>query len=124
MMGSVAAVSIIISCLGLLGVVMYDTETRMKEIGIRKTMGAFSYQIVMLLSWNFLKLLFVSACIAIPLGYWVGGLMLQEFAYRIELGVETGLSGFVIMMTISLLAIGSQTVRAGLRNPVEILRYE
>lgn len=124
MMGSVAVVSIIISCLGLLGIVMYSTETRMKEIGIRKAMGAFSYQIVMLLSRNFLKLLFVSACLAVPLGYWLGGLMLQQFAYRVELGAGTGSLGFAIMMTISLIAIGSQTIRAGLRNPVEILRYE
>ena len=124
MMGSVAVVSIIISCLGLLGVVMYSTQTRMKEIGIRKTMGAFSYQIVMLISWNFLKLLSISACLAIPLGYWFGGLMLQQFAYRIELGAGIGSLGFAIMMTISLITIGSQTIRAGLRNPVEILRYE
>jgi len=96
----------------------------MKEIGIRKTMGAFSYQIVMLISWNFLKLLSISACLAIPLGYWFGGLMLQQFAYRIELGAGIGSLGFAIMMTISLITIGSQTIRAGLRNPVEILRYE
>lgn len=124
MMGSVAIVAIIISCLGLLGVVMYSTETRMKEIGIRKAMGAFSHQIVMLISWNFLKLLFISACLAIPLGYWFGGLMLQQFAYRIELDAGIGFLGFAIMMTISLITIGSQTIRAGLRNPVEILRYE
>ena len=116
--------SIIISCLGLLGLVMYSTQSRMKEVGIRKVMGAFSYQIVMLMSWNFLKLLLVSACLAIPLGYWLGGLMLQQFAYRIELGAGIGASGFAIMMTLSLIAIGSQTIRAGLRNPVETLRYE
>lgn len=124
MMGSVAIVAIIISCLGLLGVVMYSTETRMKEIGIRKAMGAFSFQIVILLSWNFLKLLLISACIAIPLGYWFGGLILQQFAYRIELGAGIGLFGFALMMTVSLATIGSQTIRAGLRNPVEMLRYE
>lgn len=124
MMGSVSIVSIIISCLGLLGVVMYNTETRMKEIGIRKAMGALSYEIVTLISWNFLKLLFISACLAIPLGYWFGGLMLQQFAYRIELGAGIGFLGFAVMMTISLVTIGSQTIRAGLRNPVEILRYE
>jgi putative ABC transport system permease protein len=124
MMGSVSLLSIIISCLGLLGVVMYSTQTRMKEIGIRKAMGAFSYQIVMLISWTFLKLLLISACLAIPLGYWFGELILQQFAYRIELGAGIGFLGFAIMMTLSLVTIGSQTIRAGLRNPVEILRYE
>jgi putative ABC transport system permease protein len=124
MTGSVTLVSIIISCLGLLGVVMYSTQMRMKEIGIRKAMGAFSYQIVMLISWTFLKLLLISACLALPLGYWLGELILQQFAYRIELGIGIGSLGFAIMMTLSLITIGSQTVRAGLRNPVEILRYE
>lgn len=97
---------------------------RMKEIGIRKAMGAFSYQIAMLISWTFLKLLLISASLAIPLGYWLGELLLQQFAYRIVLGAGIGLLGFATMMALSLLTIGSQTIRAALRNPVDILRYE
>lgn len=124
MMASLAVLSIIVCCLGLLGVVMYRTQTRLKEIGIRKAMGAFSYQIMILLSWSFLKILLISACLAIPLGYWFGNLLLQQFAYRVELGAGTGLLAFAIIMTISLVTIGSQTIRAGLRNPVEMLRYE
>lgn len=124
MTGSVTLMSIIISCLGLLGVVMYRTQERLKEVGIRKAMGAFSYEIVALISWNFVKLMLVSACLGIPLGYWIGDLMLQQFAYRIELGAGIGALGLAIMTVISFVTIGSQTIRAGLRNPVEILRYE
>jgi putative ABC transport system permease protein len=124
MMGSFAALAIIISCLGLLGVVMHNTQSRTKEIGVRKAMGAFTYQILVLLSWNFLKLLLIAACIAVPVGYWFGDLVLQQFAYRIELGAGIIALGFLLMMTVGLITIGSQTIRAAMRNPVDTLRHE
>lgn len=124
MIGSLAVIAIIISCLGLLGVVMYNTQSRTKEIGIRKVMGAYTYQILVLLSWNFLKLLLISACIAMPLGYCLGELVLQHFVYRTELGVGILGLGFLLIMTVGLITIGSQTIRAAMSNPVDTLRYE
>ena len=117
-------IAIIISCLGLLGVVMYNTQSRTKEIGIRKVMGAYTYQILVLLSWNFLKLLLISACIAMPLGYWFGELVLQQFAYKIELGAGIIWLALLLIMTVGLITIGSQTIRAAMSNPVDTLRYE
>ena len=124
MMGFVALIAIIISCLGLLGVVMHNTQSRKKEIGIRKVMGANTYEVLVLLTWNFLRLLLIAACLAVPVGYWLADLVLQQFVFRVEVGVEVISLGFLIMMALGLLTVCSQTVGAARRNPVDILKYE
>lgn len=113
-----------IACLGLLGIVTYNTQMRVKEVGIRKVMGATVTQIVALLSWGFLKLLLIAGLIAYPLGYLAGRALLYNFTYRVSIGLETVGLCFGILLMIGSLTIGLQTYRAALMNPVNSLRSE
>lgn len=113
-----------IGCLGLLGMVTYNTQTRVKEIGVRKVMGAEVNQLVWLLSRDFVKLLLIAAAIALPLGYITGYMFLFSFAYHVSIGFETlGLCVGVLLLLGSL-TIGFRTYRAALANPVTSLRSE
>lgn len=113
-----------IACLGLLGIVTYNTQMRVKEVGIRKVMGATVTQIVALLSWGFLKLLLIAGLIAYPLGYLAGRALLYNFAYRVSIGLETIGLCFGILLIIGSLTIGIRTYRAALANPADSLRSE
>jgi putative ABC transport system permease protein len=119
-----ALMALSIACLGLLGMVTYTAQTRTKEVGIRKVMGASIWQMVLLLSKEYLKLLVIAACIALPVGYFAGSELLNHFAYRIDLGLGTLLLGFIVMLTLGLLTISSQTFKAASANPVNSLRNE
>ncbi|RCR65763.1 ABC transporter permease [Larkinella punicea] len=113
-----------IACLGLLGMVTYTTETRIKEVGIRKVMGAEVRQIIWLLSWDFVKLLLIAGAIAIPLGYLAGMAFLINFAYHVSIGFET-LGGCIgLLLGLGGLTIGVRTYRAALSNPADSLRSE
>ena len=123
-MGSFAALAIFVACLGLFGLASFAAERRTKEIGIRKILGASVANIVLLLSNDFTKLVVVANAIAWPLAYYAMQHWLQNFAYRIELGVEHFLLGGVIALAIAWLTVGWQALRAALANPVDALRYE
>ncbi|GAB3643465.1 ABC transporter permease [Spirosoma arcticum] len=116
--------ALLIACLGLLGIVTYNTQMRVKEVGIRKVMGATVTQIVTLLSWGFLKLLLIAGLIAYPLGYLAGRALLHNFAYRVSIGLETIGLCFGILLMIGSLTIGIRTYRAALANPADSLRSE
>ena len=122
--GFFAFMSITIACLGLLGIATYTVERRLKEIGIRKVMGAGELNITYQLSKGFIKLLIVSILIATPLVYFINNLWLQNFANRISFGFGTIFIGTVIMLILGGLTIGSQTLRASKTNPSDILRNE
>ena len=124
MVGSLAFIAFVISCLGLLGVVMYSTQQRIKEIGIRKVMGAQVVQIFILLSWGFIRLLLLAGCLALPVSYLLGNALLQNFSYRIDLGIGMLSSGFMAVLILGLVTISSQTLQVAWRNPVSSLRYE
>ncbi|CCH51899.1 protein of unknown function DUF214 [Fibrisoma limi BUZ 3] len=113
-----------IACLGLLGMVTYNTQMRIKEVGIRKVMGATVAQIVTLLSWSFVKLLLIAGLIAYPLGYLAGTALLSNFAYRVSIGFET--LGFCLglLLFVGGLTIGLRTYRAAQANPTDSLRTE
>jgi putative ABC transport system permease protein len=119
-----AIFAILIACLGLFGLVTYAAEQRVKEIGVRKVLGAKVTGIVALLSKDFTKLVLISALIAFPLAWWGMNQWLQSFAYRI--GVSWWI--FVVAgsgaMLIALLTVSVQTIRAALANPVKSLRSE
>jgi putative ABC transport system permease protein len=116
--------AIFISCLGLLGLVMYTINTRTKEIGIRKILGASDGNIVGVLSTDFMKLVLIAFLIATPLAWWVMFKWLQDFAYRTPLSWWVfALSGGV-MLLIALLTLSVQTVKAAVANPVKSLRTE
>ncbi|CCG98205.1 protein of unknown function DUF214 [Fibrella aestuarina BUZ 2] len=113
-----------IAGLGLFGMVNYTTQTRLKEIGIRKVMGAGVAQIVWLLSRGFVQWLALAAAIALPLGYLAGYSILIMFAYHVTLGLETLGVCLGVLLLIGSLTISGQTYRAAQMNPVKSLRSE
>jgi putative ABC transport system permease protein len=125
MVSVVTLLCIMISFFGLLGMVIYDTEARIKEIGIRKVMGASLWDIVYLISRRFVLLLVLAAVLASPLAWYVNSvLFLQNMAQRIALSFGIFAMGLGAMFLVGIIIIFSQTVRAAFRNPVDSLRYE
>lgn len=123
-LGFMAFLAVTIACLGLLGMAMYTTERRRKEIGIRKVLGAADAKIVFTLSKEFLKMLVISILIAAPLSYFANNAWLQNFPNRVEFGFGTVFFGSVILLMLGLITIGSQTLRAAGANPVDSIRME
>ena len=123
-LGFLAAMTIVIAAMGLLALVIYNTAVRRKEIGVRKVMGASIRSIILMLSRGFLKLILIAACIALPIGYFVSQLFLQNFAMRINLGMGSLLISLGILLLVGLITIISQTWRAARVNPVKSLRND
>ncbi len=122
---SIAAVlSIIICCLGLFGLTHLATHQRTKEIGIRKVLGASAAQIVTLLSINFIQLVLIAFTIAAPASWLVMNKWLQDFAYRIDMEWWIFLAAGLSALSIALLTISFQAIKAALANPVKSLRTE
>jgi putative ABC transport system permease protein len=120
----VAFLAIMISCFGLLGMAIYTTETRMKEISIRKILGSTDKALIVLLSKGFLILLVISIFIGVPIAYFINNLWLQSIAYHIEISAGIIISGILILIGFGAITIGSQTVRAAFTNPVDNLKNE
>lgn len=122
--GTFAFLAILIACLGLFGLASFMTAQRTKEIGVRKIHGASVGGIVMLLTRDIVKLVFISVIIAAPLAYLGLQHWLDGFAYRIELGLGVfGLTGALVLL-IALVTVSYQAVKAALADPVKSLRYE
>jgi putative ABC transport system permease protein len=122
--GFIAFLAITIACLGMLGMATYTTERRTKEVGIRKVLGAKNFNIALLLSKEFLITLVISVLIAAPLSFFLNNFWLQNFPNRVAFGWGTVFLGTLILLGLGLLTIGSQTIRASRRNPVEAIRME
>lgn len=121
--GFLAFLAISIASMGLFGMVVFTTETRLKEIGIRKVMGASSSNLVFLLSRGFLTLLSISALIALPVTYvFFENVVLRRFPYHTPVQIAELLVGLLAVLLIAFLMIGSQTLKAARRNPVEVLK--
>lgn len=118
------ALAIFIACLGLFGLAAFTAEQRTREIGIRKVLGASVANITGMLSRDFLKLVLLSAILAIPLAWWVMGLWLQDFAYRISLNWWMFALAGALAMLVALATVGYQALRAALANPAGSLRAE
>ena len=116
--------AIFLSCLGLLGLTSFMAEQRTKEIGVRKVLGASITGIVILLSKEFAKWVLVANVLAWPLAYYFMNKWLQEFAYRINIGIGTFIASAVIALIIALLTVSFLSIKAALANPIESLRYE
>lgn len=117
-------IAIVISCLGLYGLSIFTAERKVKEIGIRKVFGANVAQIVGILSFDFLKLIFIALVIAVPVGYYVMNLWLENFAYKIEMDAPIFILAGFMSITIAGLTIGFEVVKAALKNPVDSIRNE
>ena len=124
LVGFVSILAIVIASMGLLGMVTYHVESRIKEIGIRKVMGATVNQVGLQISKGFLMLLLAAILIATPLAYFINNLWLQNFAIRVNFNIQILGSSILLMMLLGLLAIGSQTIKAALTNPAITLRDE
>lgn len=124
LLGYLAFISLGIASLGLLGLVIFSVETRRKETGIRKVIGADSRQLIIMLSGRFIKLLLIAGAIAVPIGYTMGVFFLQNFVHRVGNGWFSAIACFLFLLCIGLITIFSQTWRASLENPVNSLRTE
>jgi putative ABC transport system permease protein len=123
-MTSFTLIAIIISCMGLYGLSVYMAERRIKEIGIRKVLGASVSGIVSLLTTDFLKLILIAFVIAAPLGYYAMGEWLQSFAYQTTLGVSVFVLAGVVSFAIAWITVGFESFRAAVGNPVNSLKTE
>jgi putative ABC transport system permease protein len=121
-LGVIASLAIMISCLGLLGMATYTTETRMKEISIRKILGSSGIQLVLLLSKGFVAILGIAIAIGVPASYLINNLWLELIAYHTTLNFTMIIAGVSILILFGVLTIGSQTVRATYVNPVDNLK--
>lgn len=119
-----AVLAILISCLGLLGLVMFAAEQRTKEIGIRKVLGATVTNIISLLSKDFLLIVFVSFFIAAPIAGYFMNQWLQQFAFRIDLSWWIFATPGIAVLLVALLTISVQAVQAAVANPVKALKVE
>jgi len=119
-----SVLAITIACLGLFSLVNLSLERRVKEIGIRKVLGASVRGIVTHLSKDFVKLVLVANVIAWPVAWYAMNRWLQDFAYRIDIGWWVFTLAAGLALVIALLTVSTQAIRAALANPVEALKYE
>jgi putative ABC transport system permease protein len=116
--------AVFISCLGLLGLVIYTTTQRTKEIGVRKVLGATVSQIVSLISMDFILLVLIAFAVSAPVAWFGMNKWLQNFAYRTEISWWVFLLAGIVMVVIALLTLSLQTIRAAIANPVKSLKSE
>ncbi|MEP7108294.1 MAG: ABC transporter permease [Ferruginibacter sp.] len=119
-----AGLAIFICCIGLAGLASFTIEKRIREIGIRKVLGASVQQLLMLISKEFLKLVFIAFIIAVPLTWWLMNSWLEKYPYRVN--ISTGLFGAVgaIVLLLTLIVVSLNTMRAAIAKPVKNLRTE
>jgi putative ABC transport system permease protein len=110
--------------LGLFGLALFTAEQRTKEIGVRKSIGATTYEVVFLLARDFLKWIAISYILACFLSYFILHSWLQNFAYRTTMGIWIFLLTGVMAVVLALITVSWQSYRAASKNPVESLRYE
>lgn len=119
-----AITAIVISIMGLFAMTAYFTGQRRKEIGVRKVLGAGVLDIASLLSKDFVLLVLTGVVVAVPLGYWASSRWLQTFAYRIPIGWQLFVLSALLVITIAVVTITLQTIKAARANPVNSLRQE
>lgn len=118
------AFSILIACLGLFGLASFTVSKRKKEIGVRKVLGASSMRIVVLLTNNFIKTVFISVIISVPVTYFIVSRWLENFAFRIELNWWLFLIPILLVFVLVILSVSIKTIYSAMANPVESLRSE
>ena len=124
LLGFLGFIALAIATLGLLGLVVYTVEVKGKEISIRKIIGASETQLVTILSKSFIKLLFIAGFIAMPIGWLLSAMFLQNFSQRAAFGFLNVVMCFVFLLAIGLFTVISQTYKAAMANPVKNMRSE
>jgi len=123
--GALGLMAIFLSCLGLFGLSSYAVERRIKEIGIRKVLGASVSGIVQMLIKDFMKLVVIANIIAIPIAYFFMNRLIHfVYAYPINIGADVFIICAVLSLLVAFITISSQTIKSALLNPAESLRYE
>jgi putative ABC transport system permease protein len=122
--GIFTLLGLFIACLGLLGLASFTAESRTKEIGIRKVLGASVSGIVLMLSKEFTKWVLLANCIAWPAAYYFLDRWLNNFAYRTSIDIATFLLSGLLVLIIALLTVSVQSFKVALANPADSLRYE
>lgn len=123
-LGVISFLAILISCLGLLGMATYTTETRIKEVSIRKVLGSSNGSLVYLLSKGFFIVVLMAILIAVPAAYFVNTLWLEKIAYHVTVDFYVIGLGIALLLLFATITIGSQTWRAVFVNPVDNLKSE
>jgi putative ABC transport system permease protein len=119
-----AVISLIICCLGLLGLSVYTAQQRAKEISIRKVLGSSAASIIVFLSKELVVLGFIAMVIAVPLTYWVMNQWLENFAYRMDIGWWIFAVAGLVVLTLAFVTISYQALKAAFTNPIKHLRTE
>ena len=122
--GLFAGLTIFIACLGLLGLTTYMAHARIKEIGIRKVLGASVQNITTLLSKDFLRLVFISFVIASPVAWWFMHNWLASYSYRVNISLWVFIAAGSVSTAIAFITVGFQAIKAAIANPVKSLRTE
>jgi putative ABC transport system permease protein len=123
-LGFIAFLAVLISCLGLLGIAIYTSEIRRKEIGVRKILGSSIFEIIVLLSKSYIFLISAAMVIAVPIAYFVNNAWLNFFPSRININLISILISILFMVGISFLIVFSQSWRVAKSNPVDALKAE
>lgn len=116
--------AILVACVGLYGLASFMSEQRTKEIGIRKAMGASNMQVLLLLLAVFAKLLLIASLIALPLSYYLSYTWLENFVYRTPLSVGLFAGSMALIVLVTLIAVGYESVKASMTNPIRALKHE
>ncbi|WP_225309635.1 ABC transporter permease [Larkinella humicola] len=119
-----ATIAIVISCLGLFGLVAYTAQVRTREIGVRKVLGATVPGIIGLLAKDFVKLVLIAIVVAVPVAWYAMDQWLEGFAYRIDMNGWVFATAGLLALAIALLTVSFQSIKAALMNPVKSLRSE
>jgi putative ABC transport system permease protein len=118
------SIAIFVGCLGLFGLAAYSAERRRKEVGIRKVLGASTQGVVLLLSKDFIKLVAISLIIASPVAWFFMNEWLQDFAYRISISWWVFVIAAILTLSIAIVTVSFQAIKAAVSNPVKSLRME
>ena len=123
-MTAFSLVTIFVACLGLFGLAAFTVDQRTKEMGIRKVLGANMSDVVSLILKDFAWLVFAANLISCPIAYFAMNKWLQDFTYRIDLGVEIFIFGVILILAIALATVSVYAIKVAQTNPVYALRYE
>jgi ABC-type antimicrobial peptide transport system permease subunit len=120
----IAVLAIFISCLGLFGLASFTAEQRVKEIGVRKVLGASVFNLWKLLSKDFVALVLIACAVAIPVAWYAMKEWLKDYEYKISIGFGVFILIVALSIAITLITVSFQSIKAALSNPVKSLRTE
>jgi putative ABC transport system permease protein len=119
-----AGLAIFVGCMGLFGLAAFTAEQRIKEIGIRKVLGASVLNLIALLSKSFVRLVLIASVLAFPIAWWAMNKWLEDFPYRVSISWWVFAVSGIAALVIALVTVSFQAIKAALTNPVKNLRTE